>query len=82
MTELLEGALEVRPQADGLPAALRTPTGWRDVAEIASRWRVETDWWRRPVLRDYFRCLLSDGECVDVYQDLATATWHWSRRYD
>jgi len=22
------------------------------------------------------------GECVELYHDLATGEWHWSRRYD
>jgi hypothetical protein len=81
MTELLTGAAEVRSEA-GMPAAVHTPTGWQDVAGVANRWRVETDWWRAPVRRDYFRCLLADGECVDLYQDLGDASWHWCRRHD
>lgn len=81
MTELLQGELEVR-LAGGSPVALRTRGGWREVAGVASRWRVETDWWRHAIRRDYVRCLLSDGECVDVYMDLGTSIWHWSRRHD
>jgi hypothetical protein len=82
MTELLDGAAEVRTNAQGLPVALRTRTGWRRVIELALTWRVETDWWRMPIGRDYMRCLLADGECVDVYRDLHDGTWHWTRRYD
>jgi len=82
MTELLEGAAEVRTNAQGLPVALRTRAGWRRVIELALTWRVETDWWRMPIGRDYMRCLLGDGECVDVYRDLHDGTWHWTRRYD
>ena len=81
MTELLAGEAEVRV-SDGVPVAVRTAAGWRDVAEVAVRWRVETDWWRSAVRRDYVRCLLSDGECVDLYRDLDTGDWHWVRRYD
>jgi len=82
MTELIDGAAEVRVSSTGEPAALGTLTGWRGVSEIAITWRVETDWWRAPVRRDYVRCLLADGECVDIYRDLETGTWHWSRRHD
>jgi hypothetical protein len=82
VTELLDGALEVRLAANGLPAALRTPSGWRDVMEVALTWRVETDWWRAAVRRDYVRCLLAGDECVDVFLDLETGAWFWSRRYD
>ncbi len=81
MTELLEGEAEVRAAAS-VPTAVRTPDGWRQVAEVALVWRVETDWWRAAVRRDYVRCLLAGGECVDVYRDLETDGWHWARRYD
>ena len=82
MTELLAGEAEVRVAALGVPAALRTRSGWREVTEVALTWQVETDWWRDEVRRDYVRCLLSDGECVDVYRDLETGAWHWVRRHD
>lgn len=81
MTELLAGEAAVRV-AGGLPGSVRTSSGWRAVEEVVSRWRVETDWWRRPVRRDYFRCLLSGGECVELFVDLDTESWSWSRRYD
>jgi len=82
MTELLEGAVEVRADARGAPLALRTASGWQGVREVVNRWRVETDWWRTPVCRDYLRCLLAGDECVEVFRDATTGTWHWSRRYD
>ena len=82
MTELLEGTVEVRTGSDGHPAAIRTAQGWARVVEVVNTWRVETDWWRVAVGRDYVRCLIADGDCVDLYQDLATAEWHRERRYD
>jgi hypothetical protein len=82
MTELLHGAVEVRVNGRGLPAALRMDGSWRDVVDIALTWRVETDWWRSPVRRDYVRCLISGGDCVDIYRDLEDGTWAWVRRYD
>lgn len=82
MTELLEGAVDVRIDASGRPAAIRTGSVWGRVAEVVNTWRVETDWWRTPVGRDYVRCLLVDGECIDLYRDLETGVWHRERRYD
>jgi hypothetical protein len=82
MTELLEGTVEVRVSDRGVPVALRIASGWRAVEEVANTWRVETDWWRKPVRRDYVRCVMSDGECVDVYRDLDSGAWCWVRRYD
>jgi hypothetical protein len=84
VTELLEGAVEVRGQGReaGTPAALRTEAGWRRIERVVTRWVVETDWWRRPVRREYLRCLLAGGECCELYRDLDGDGWFWSRRYD
>ena len=82
MTELLGGAVEVRVGCQAAPTALRFDGSWRELVDIALTWRVETDWWRAPVRRDYVRCLLSGGECVDIYRDLEDGTWYWTRRYD
>jgi hypothetical protein len=82
MTELLSCAAEVRERGDGAPASIRVDGVWRAVHEVALTWRVETDWWHTPVRRDYVRCLLSTGACVDVYRDLETQVWYWERRYD
>jgi len=82
MTELLTGVAEVRTGPDGTPVALRLGGVWRTVTEVALTWRVETDWWRTPVRRDYARLLLRTGACVDLYHDLARGTWHWERSYD
>ena len=82
MTELLAGGAEVCTGSDGELTAVRTRAGWRRVEELALTWRVETDWWRAPVRRDYARCLLAGGECVELYLDLDTGSWHWARRDD
>lgn len=82
VTELLEGIVEVRTGVDERPVAIRDGSRWVPVAEVVNAWRVETDWWRIPVGRDYVRCLLDDGDCVDLYRDLETGAWHRERRYD
>lgn len=91
MTELLQGAAEVRvDERTGTPREVRVVGRWHTVSRVANRWMVETDWWRTPVRRLYLRLLLSgrgrtasgEGECVELYRDLETGAWHWSRRYD
>jgi hypothetical protein len=83
MTELLQGPAEVRvdPRTGGL-RDIRLAGRWQAVVRVANRWVVETDWWRTPVRRHYLRLLLDGGECVEVFRDLGTGLWHWSRRYD
>jgi len=80
MTELLDDTAEVRQEPDG-SLSLRTPAGWQQL-EVVNSWRVETDWWRIPARRDYVRCLLTNGSCVELYRDLSDGSWHLSRRYD
>jgi len=82
MTELYELSTEVRLAPDGRLQAVRLPEGWRLVDRTTTRWRVETDWWREPVSRDYRRCVTRTGECIEVYHDLRTGAWHLARRYD
>lgn len=82
MTELYDLPIEVRLAREGKVEAVRLPGGWRLVTRHLNRWLVEVDWWRRPVRRDYRRCRLSDGDCVELYRDLDTDAWHLARRYD
>lgn len=82
MTELLDGVVEVWTGPDGVPVEIRAGARRVAVIEVVAAWRVETDWWRAPVRRDHVRCLLADGECVDLHHDLETGVWRRGRRYD
>lgn len=88
MTELLaDGSVEVRAGAGGDPVAVRGGGGgWRPVTHTLSRWVVDTDWWRTPVRREYRRCLVDGGECLELCRELddAPSPWAWRvvRRYD
>lgn len=82
MTELLSGTVEVRTEDADIPVAVRVDGVWRNVVDIALTWRVETDWWRAAARRDYTRCLLANGECIEIYRDLDAGEWFWLRRYD
>jgi hypothetical protein len=63
----------VRVAADGSPVAVLTPAGWREVVCTVNRWVVEIDWWRAPVRREYRRCLVAGGECLELCRDLEGA---------
>jgi hypothetical protein len=83
VTELLEAAEgEVRTGPDGGPAAVRTGGGWREVTRTVNRWVVETDWWRVPVRREYRRCLVAGGDCLELCRELDSPRWSVVRRYD
>jgi hypothetical protein len=85
VTELLDAGEgeQVRVAADGSsPTAVRTGGGWRPVTHTVNRWVVETDWWRMPVRREYRRCLVAGGDCLELCRDLDTLRWTVVRRYD
>lgn len=52
------------------------------VLEIVKKWRIQTDWWRKPIWRDYFKMITHSGLLVVVYHDLQTTTWYLQRLYD
>ena len=82
MTELLCTEVAVRADAAGALTAVRTAAGWRQVTRTTNRWIVDGDWWRDRVHRDYRRCLLAGGDCIELYRDVESETWWLSRRYD
>jgi hypothetical protein len=86
MTRLLETPEQVRVEvAAEVPAGVFTDGGGRrPVQRICARWRVETDWWRSAVSREYWKVVLGGPEelLCDVYQDRLTGEWWLSRLYD
>jgi hypothetical protein len=84
MTELLDPAQVVQVRLDdcGNPAYLRSAAGWQKVGRVLNRWRIDCEWWRRPVCRDYWRLLLDDELAVECYQDRLCDKWYLERVYD
>jgi hypothetical protein len=82
MTRLLghHPRIEVDTDADGLPVRLRWP-GVGEPVEVCNRWRIEEDWWRRPIVRDYFK-VVGPRLLALVYRDGVDGTWHLERLYD
>ena len=92
MTRLLDEPVEVRVEAAGfIPRRVELPgAGWHDVVAVCARWRVDTDWWRDPVVREYWKLGLrrtsgSSGSEPDVLCDVfrdPRDRWCLSRVYD
>jgi hypothetical protein len=82
MTRLLRGhpPIEVEMDPHGALIAIRW-NGRREAVEVCNRWRVEEDWWRGPIARDYFK-IVGHRWLALVYLDRATGTWHLERLYD
>ena len=82
MTKLLSPPAVVRVTlaADGTPAFVSGEfTG--SVDPIA-RWKVETEWWDQPVVREYWKALLNNELLCELYHDLGSDEWFVERVYD
>jgi hypothetical protein len=84
VTELLTPArrVRVRVDADGLPTHLESAAGWQPVTRVLNRWRIDCDWWRSPVSREYWRLLLEEDLALECYCDRARGEWFVERIYD
>lgn len=65
------------------PSAVDSGLGWVRVEEVVERWVVELGWWRIPPgrwqRRAYWRVLLTDGSCLDIYR--TESGWELARRW-
>jgi protein ImuB len=75
--EIAAVSVDGRPQTDINVPALFLVDGER--LPVLRRWgpeRIETAWWRGPVLRrDYWRIEVSDGRWLWVFRDLGNRNW-------
>jgi hypothetical protein len=47
----------------------------RRVEAIRERWRIDDEWWRRPLAREYATVVLEDGRSLTLYLDLTQGGW-------
>jgi hypothetical protein len=67
-------------ERDGKPRALLYKNRFTPVKEILNIWRIDDEWWRRPISRLYFSVELATGTRVTVFHDLVGGGWyrqHW-----
>jgi hypothetical protein len=84
MTRLWPSGSPIRVETGplGLPQAFTWETQTHPVEGIANRWRVDEDWWRQRIWRDYFKVITRTGLMVILFQDLLTGQWYVQRLYD
>jgi hypothetical protein len=46
------------------------------IAQIRESWRIDDEWWRRPVSREYHQVVLESGKVTTLYLDLAEGGWY------
>jgi len=72
--------VEVTLSADGTPAFITGKLSG-SIDPIA-RWKVETEWWNQPVIREYWKALLNSSLLCELYHDLSSDEWFVERVYD
>lgn len=82
MTRLLgqHPRIDVDLDSLGQPMVLSWP-GIREPVEVCNHWRIEEAWWRRPLLRDYYK-VVGARLLALVYRDGVDDSWHLERLYD
>lgn len=53
-----------------------------DVQAIHQHWRVQLEWWREGIWREYFKVTTTTGLLVVIFHDLHTDNWYLQRLYD
>lgn len=67
---------------DGSPATFLWRGRNHEVEYIAKQWRIDVDWWRTTVRREYYKLSTTDGLLVIIYHDLLNGQWYLQRLYD
>jgi hypothetical protein len=82
VTRLLSppAVVEVTLSADGTPGFIRGE--FSGSIDPIARWKVETEWWNQPVIREYWKAVLNNTLLCELYHDLDSDEWFVERVYD
>ena len=80
---IVELDTEGRPVAIELVGKRETGNGKRPppspprlaVEGVGEVWRIDDEWWRRPIARRYVEVMLDGGGRVMLFEDLVTGEW-------
>ncbi|HEX2924397.1 MAG TPA: hypothetical protein VHS28_10255, partial [Chloroflexota bacterium] len=73
--------VQVIADPDGRPRVLFLGNRRERVREISNRWRVQEEWWRREVQREYYRIITEAGRLCLIYKDTLGGGWYVERVY-
>lgn len=51
------------------------------IEDCNNSWRVDVEWWRLRVCRDYYMVHTTTGLLVVIYRDMSTNLWYLQRLY-
>lgn len=82
MTRLVTppAAVDVILGPEGVPTSISGALSG-SIQPIA-RWKVETSWWNKPVVREYWKVVLNSTILCELYLDVSRNEWFIERVYD
>lgn len=70
-------AVTVRTDEHGEPTYVRLPGKTaRHVEVVRERWRIDDEWWRESISREYRTVVLDDGRVMTLYHDQSDGSWY------
>ena len=69
----------VEVDSAGVPTAVLVRGRLRSVLAVSDRWRIDDEWWRTEISRDYYAIELEGGTRLTVFRDLVTGAWFQQR---
>jgi hypothetical protein len=72
--------IEIAAQ-EGRPFVVRLKKRPVLVKDVVNMWRIDEEWWRKPISRLYFSLELENGAMITVFRDLLGGCWykqHWA----
>ena len=61
---------------EGIPKAVEHRKRLLQVKEILNVWRIDDEWWRKPISRFYYLVEFPNGLRLTVFCDLITGKWY------
>jgi hypothetical protein len=68
----------VEVDSSGVPAAIGRLSGSAigKIELVNETWRIDDEWWRQIISRQYHEVMLEGGKRVVLFQDLITRDWY------
>jgi hypothetical protein len=63
---------------DGTPVTVtveKSRARAKRVTVVRERWRIDDEWWRHQISREYLTVVLEDGRSLTLYMDLVRGEW-------
>jgi hypothetical protein len=68
--------LRVEVDAAGRPLRVHGRRGPVRIVEVREVWRIDDEWWRNPISRDYYEVVLDSGRLLTLHHDRVEGRWY------